>query len=79
VKADESNIKQCLDTLIELAKTPTANKVRAWGKTNRPTSDDYMTTIQTVGGKGRFAQRLALKDVQPPEYVANALRYLERQ
>jgi hypothetical protein len=37
-----------------------------------------MRAIDNVGGKGRFAQRLALTGLQPPAYVAAALDYLTR-
>ena len=37
-----------------------------------------MREIENAGGKGRFAQRLALRDLQPPTYVGAALDYLAR-
>ena len=35
--------------------------------------------IGMPAAKGRYAQRLALQEVQPPQYLTDALRYLEQQ
>ncbi|MGH7929007.1 MAG: ATP-dependent nuclease, partial [Candidatus Binatia bacterium] len=72
------NIAPCFDTLVELCAAPSVEVIRSWGG-NDPGHDDFMRMINNAGDKGRYAQRLALRQVQPPEYVINALRYLEQQ
>lgn len=73
--AGASNIEACFDTLIELGSSQMNARVAAWNGAV-PAYDDYMREIENAGGKGRFAQRLALKQVKPPAYVAAALDYL---
>jgi putative ATP-dependent endonuclease of OLD family len=71
LKADESNAKRCLETLRELDEEDILPE-------QLPTYDDYMKLIAKTGGKGRFAQRLSLRSVKPPQYIVNALKYLEQ-
>jgi putative ATP-dependent endonuclease of OLD family len=73
--AGASNIEACFDTLIELGSSQMNARLAAWNGAV-PAYDDYMREIENAGGKGRFAQRLALKQVKPPAYVAAALDYL---
>jgi putative ATP-dependent endonuclease of the OLD family len=50
-------------------------RVAAWNDV-APPYEDFMREIDNADGKGRFAQRLALKQIQPPAYLAAALEYL---
>jgi putative ATP-dependent endonuclease of OLD family len=77
VNAGASNIQACFSTLRELGSTRLQGKVDAWNGA-APAYGDFMRAIDNVGGKGRFAQRLALTGLQPPAYVAAALDYLTR-
>ncbi|MEU7525971.1 AAA family ATPase [Saccharothrix sp. NPDC042600] len=73
--ADSRNIESCFGTLTELCKSPSAATVEAWNGRD-PGHDAFMKMIKNAGGKGRYAQRLALRLVHPPEYIATALDYL---
>lgn len=66
------------ETLRFLAESvPSAKKdLEGWTPENRPTSDDFMKMVTKIGGKGRFAQELASKDLTPPAHVEKALTYL---
>jgi putative ATP-dependent endonuclease of the OLD family len=75
---DPANAVLCFDTLKELCKAPSAAAVDAWNGQD-PGYDDFMNMIDNAGGKGRYAQRLALRPIEPPSYVVDALRYLEQQ
>lgn len=72
------NFTPCFGTLAELCAAPSVEVIQSWGG-NDPGHDDFMRMINNAGGKGRYAQRLALQQVQPPKYVINSLRYLEQQ
>jgi putative ATP-dependent endonuclease of the OLD family len=74
----EANIAACLSTLRALCAAPSQAVIDSW-RNRRPSRDDYMRIIDNAGGKGRFAQRLSTKGIHPPEYIADALRYLEAQ
>ena len=74
----DANIAICLSTLRELCAAPSQATIDSW-QGQRPQRDDYMRIIDNAGGKGRFAQRLSTKDIHPPTYIADALRYLEAQ
>ncbi|WP_236793330.1 ATP-dependent endonuclease [Amycolatopsis sp. GM8] len=76
--ADPSNITPCFESLKELCKAPSIIKIDGWDQQD-PGFDEFMGMISNAGGKGRYAQRLALRDVRPPQYVADALQYLEQQ
>lgn len=66
------------ETLKSLAESvPSAKKdLESWTPENKPTSDDFMKVITKIGGKGRFAQELASRDLTPPPHVEQALTYL---
>lgn len=66
-----TNLEQCLSTLHELGVTP-PDEWRIWG----PDLQSYLAAIGRAGGKGRFAQRLASRTLQAPDYVRRALTYL---
>jgi putative ATP-dependent endonuclease of OLD family len=75
VSADAANTEACFTTLQELGSAQLNKKVAVWNGAT-PAYSDFMQAIDNVGGKGRFAQRLALADLQPPIYVGAALDYL---
>jgi putative ATP-dependent endonuclease of OLD family len=69
------NRQICYDTLSTLCATPSRSVIDGWAQ-QAPDYTSFITMIKNAGGKGRYAQRLALTDVQPPHYVAEALTYL---
>lgn len=70
---NDSNTSSCLNALHDLK----GGAVSAGAATaSRPAYDDFMSSITTAGGKGRFAQRLASYPVVAPEYVMRALGWL---
>lgn len=73
--ADTANISPCNTVLAELATGAAKGTIESWGN-QIPSFDNLMGMIKAVGGKGRYAQRLALEDLRPPEYIAEALSYL---
>lgn len=76
--ADQRNIPLSYAVLRELASERSATAITGWG--SAPADyDAFMSMVDTVGGKGRYAQRLSQQPIQPPAYVAAALNYLERQ
>ena len=52
--------------------------VAAW-EADPPSTDDFLRTINDLGGKGRFAQRLASAPLAPPAHLAAAIAYLLEQ
>jgi putative ATP-dependent endonuclease of OLD family len=76
--SDPRNITPCFASLKELCKLPSVKEIESWsGKA--PGHAEFLKMIDNAGGKGRYAQRLALRKVFPPQYLADALRYLEQQ
>jgi len=75
---DARNIPPCVDALKELCKPPSVTEINSWAG-SVPDHRNFMRMIGNAGGKGRYAQRLALREVQPPQYLTDALRYLEQQ
>jgi putative ATP-dependent endonuclease of OLD family len=71
----EGNHRVCHETLTELCAAPSQATVESW-KTQSPDFESFMKVVTNAGGKGRYAQRLALRTVQPPAYIAEALTYL---
>ena len=71
----DSNVAPCFETLIELGSSQMKARVDAWNNA-APAYDDFMGEIENAQGKGRFAQRLALKHLKPPTYIAAAFDYL---
>lgn len=72
-----SNISPCFETLHDLCAEPSRQTIALW-RDQIPSYDQFMKVISNAGGKGRYAQRLALRTIHPPQYVADALRYLTR-
>lgn len=75
ITANPANITPCFAALSDLSSGTSRDVIDGWGD-RVPDYDTLMAMIKTVGGKGRYAQRLALQDLHPPLYVANALTYL---
>jgi putative ATP-dependent endonuclease of OLD family len=74
---DRRNTSPCFESLKELCKPPSVKEIDSWA-VQAPDHPSFMRMIGNAGGKGRYAQRLALREVHPPQYVTDALRYLER-
>lgn len=76
---DAGNSAAMWETLELLAKSvPSASKdLDGWKLSGaNPSNSDFMKVIAKVGGKGRFAQELASRDLTPPDHVEKALAYL---
>ena len=71
----EDNHGPCYDVLTELCAAPSQATVESW-KELSPDYKSFMKVVTNAGGKGRYAQRLALRAVKPPAYIAEALSYL---
>lgn len=65
------------DLLDEAAVTDRAT-VAAW-ETAAPSQDEFISMIKDLGGKGRFAQRLAATSLAPPAHLAAAIAHLLEQ
>lgn len=79
VCASDDNRTRIVAVLMEMfgdAESRQLDTVADWGETT-PTAKDFLDMIDRVGGKGRFAQRLASTSVTPPAYFADALAYLK--
>lgn len=72
---DTCNIAPCFETLLDLCAAPSQRTIAGWSD-RAPDYDSFMGMITNAGGKGRYAQRLARRDVQPADYIADALTYL---
>jgi putative ATP-dependent endonuclease of OLD family len=66
-----------INLLDEEAETERAT-VAAW-EACPPSKDDFISMIKDLGGKGRFAQRLAAAHLAPPAHLADAIAYLLEQ
>lgn len=74
-KKDPSNWTHLLQCLHDLAETDTMRgKITTFAAS--ATEDGFIDLIKQVGGKGRFAQSLAAKNLIPPAHIASALAYL---
>jgi putative ATP-dependent endonuclease of OLD family len=71
----EDNYDPCYDVLTDLCATPSQATIETWTEKS-PDYDSFMKVVTNAGGKGRYAQRLALRAVKPPPYIAEALNYL---
>jgi putative ATP-dependent endonuclease of OLD family len=69
------NQRVCYDTLTGLCAAPSQEVIDSW-EDQDPDYDSFMKIVTNAGGKGRYAQRLALNAVQPPPYITAALTYL---
>jgi putative ATP-dependent endonuclease of the OLD family len=75
VTSEPLNVAAAFDALSELSAEPSKTVIMAWDD-QVPDQDAFLRAIKNAGGKGRYAQRLAESTIQPPRYVAEALRYL---
>ena len=57
----------CYSVLKELSAAPTRTTIGSWDDED-PDYDSFMKVVANAGGKGRYAQRLALSVVKPPGY-----------
>ncbi|MDA3646634.1 AAA family ATPase [Saccharopolyspora indica] len=78
VLADSANVGPFFDTLRELGSASVADAINGWGG-SAPSCDELISVIGKVGGKGRFAQRVALHKLVPAAHVRDALEYLAAQ
>jgi putative ATP-dependent endonuclease of OLD family len=70
-----ANQPVCYDTLSGLCAAPSQKVIEGWDEA-APDHDVFMKIVTNAGGKGRYAQRLALGVVKPPPYIAAAMTYL---
>ncbi|SIL04429.1 recombination protein F [Mycobacteroides abscessus subsp. abscessus] len=75
ISDEPSNTAAAFEALHDLSAAPSQAAVASW-KNSVPDRNDFMKAIKNAGGKGRYAQRLALADVRAPAYIASALQYL---
>jgi putative ATP-dependent endonuclease of OLD family len=73
--ADEGNAEALISVLEELAPGSRTGEVLAEWRLEMPEYESFMRPIARIG-KGRVAQRLAQRTVEPPLYVRRALQYL---
>lgn len=77
VENRQAIISVIADLLGTEAETDRAT-VAGW-EAGSPSKDEFISMIKTVGGKGRFAQRLAATNLAPSAQVAAAIAYLLEQ
>ncbi len=73
--ASDTNRALCSSVLSRPARTPTKRTIEGWAST-QPDVSGYLRVIENVGGKGRAAQQLATAKLEPPKYVADAIRHV---
>lgn len=79
LQASNRNLAESVSALKELATTPKAIRdIELWGETD-PGYDKYMSMIKRVGGKGRYANSLILRQMDLPDYLRSALEYMVEQ
>lgn len=79
ISASDSNrsaIVQVLTELLDEDAEDDAEIGEEW-EDETPEVDEFLDMISKVGGKGRFAQRLATTKLDPPAHLAGALKYLQ--
>lgn len=75
--ASDTNKALCRGALFPLAKAPTQKTIAGWANSD-PDVLSYLRVIANVGGKGRVAQQLASTKLEPPKYIADAIRHVTR-
>jgi putative ATP-dependent endonuclease of OLD family len=75
LSASDANRHACADVLGELVPSKHLETVEAW-RDATPAKTDFLSMIDRAGGKGRYAQRLSARELELPDYAAEALRYL---
>jgi putative ATP-dependent endonuclease of the OLD family len=72
---EEDNAEALFAAIREMLRPSTLRtEVEGWSE-NRPDKERFLYVVNGIG-KGRLAQRLARAELEPPEYVRKALRYL---
>lgn len=75
-QASPATATTCERVLKELGTAAVGITVDGW-IVSQPTCADFIKAIDSTGGKGRYAQRLAHEaDLLPPRYISAALEYL---
>ncbi|SDH59608.1 putative ATP-dependent endonuclease of the OLD family [Lentzea fradiae] len=69
------NVEPVFSVMKELCAAPSAAVVDAW-KGAVPDQEEFMRIVGNAGGKGRYAQRLSVRDIAPSDHVEKALRHL---
>lgn len=77
VVQDSRNIESSYAALTHLCAEPSRDVVASWGE-SAPDYASFMRVITNAGGKGRYAQRLALSNIFPPAYIDGAFKYLRQ-
>lgn len=78
ISKSDSNRSKIVEVLTELLDNDAENDrkvVQGW-EDKTPNVRDFLDMISNVGGKGRFAQRLASSKLEPPTHLAEALEFL---
>ncbi|CCG01026.1 ATP-dependent nuclease [Blastococcus saxobsidens] len=81
IAKSDSNRSAIVEVLTELLGDDLeehSDTLEGW-RDDTPDVKDFLAVISTVGGKGRFAQRLASTRLDPPAHLAEALEYLLEQ
>lgn len=75
----DSNRLAITQVLAELLRedAPEDSEVGESWQDKTPEVGEFLAMISKIGGKGRFAQRLATTKLYPPEHLASALEYLQ--
>ena len=74
-KTSKRNAMVCAETLKGLTGEKTKAAIEEWAA-SPPDVKEYLRVVSRAGGKGRFAQRMATRSLDLPEYLGQALRYL---
>lgn len=79
ISTSDSNRLAIAQVLAELLRedAPEDSEVGESWQDKTPEVGEFLAMISKIGGKGRFAQRLATTKLYPPEHLASALEYLQ--
>lgn len=79
ISTSDSNRLAITQVLAELLRedAPEDSEVGESWQDKTPEVGEFLAMISKIGGKGRFAQRLATTKLYPPEHLASALEYLQ--
>lgn len=73
--SNRSAIIKVLTALVDDVEGDAVTTMAAWEE-QPPEVKEFLKIISTIGGKGRFAQRLASTQLDPPPHLSAALTYL---
>ncbi|TCO32833.1 putative ATP-dependent endonuclease of OLD family [Kribbella steppae] len=77
LSVSDDNRAECLATLMDLCGRRSRGIVQGWIDDDIvPATDDYLDMIDNAGGKGRYGQRLAERELDTPTYISDAIEYL---